>query len=482
MRPMQKDRWTGYLIFGLAIFMAFCLVFDPYIVLPPAVAWIGRWHPLLVHFPIVVLLAAIIWAMAKRQVPKLLVAIAAISALITAITGFFLSREIAEKGALLVSHQWLGAALALMAACWYGLYGVKLKIRLYAHSLGICLLALLVAAGHYGGMVTHGADYLSFPLADTYEDIPENPLLYRDVVHRILKANCTSCHNENKRKGSLVMGSIEELIRGGESGSSLIPGDAAKSELVRRLKLDPAEEDHMPPEGRDPLKSFEIQILERWIALGASDTLRLGQLAPTEPLYSLVQGLMAPNPQEQWDNLPKVADSTLDNLSTDYRTIRRVAGNSDALSVNVYLPPEYDPGLVTDLAGIAPNIVELDLSGLPLGTAELALVAFCTNLEWLELDRTPVSDSDLEKIDGLKQLRVLKLYETGIGDKGINALKHLTGLNEIYLWNTRITNDGLRRLEQAYPKLSVNTGIGQEAEAFFGQQDSLPGITAPGSP
>jgi hypothetical protein len=62
-----------------------------------------------------------------------------------------------------------------------------------------------------------------------------------------------------------------------------------------------------------------------------------------------------------------VADSTLQNLASDYLTIQRVASRSDAIAINAYMPPEYDPGDISDLDRIAGNIVYMDLSGLPLG-------------------------------------------------------------------------------------------------------------------
>ena len=473
MEYLNKDRWVGYLIFSLATFLAFCLIFESYIILPVAIAWTGRLHPLLVHFPIVLLLAVVIFGIWKKKAPKMLVGLAAILALITGITGFFLGSEATETGRLLIYHKWLGGGLALASAIWYGLYDLKLKNRIMSVSLHLLLLLLIGTTGHYGGMVTHGEDYLAFPVAGKYENIPENPLLYKDIVRRILKDNCMSCHNDNKRKGDFAMNSMDGLLRGGESGNTLLPGDPENSEMIRRLRLATGEEDHMPPEGRRQLESFEIGILERWIALGASDTLRLNQLGRTEPLYTMVHDLMAPDPMDKWKNLPVLADSTLERLSSDYLTIRRIAGNSDALSINVYRSQGYNPHVVTALAQIASNIVELDLSGLPLGSKELDLVASCRNLEWLELDGTPISDGDLVKLDGLPQLRFLKLYETQIGDKGITSLNHLDKLEEIYLWKTSITSEGLAWLKRKYPELSVNSGIDRDTEARFKAADSI---------
>jgi hypothetical protein len=42
-----------------------------------------------------------------------------------------------------------------------------------------------------------------------------------------------------------------------------------KSDLIRRLRLPPPDDDSMPSDGDKPLTPEEIQTIERWIAAGA---------------------------------------------------------------------------------------------------------------------------------------------------------------------------------------------------------------------
>jgi len=112
----NKKRSIDYLIFGFSIFLLFCFVFEPYIKLPPLLAWIGRWHPLLLHFPIVLLLASIFLGLTGKRIPRPLLTLAVISALITAISGFFLGKETPIKGDILYWHQWLGVGVGLISA------------------------------------------------------------------------------------------------------------------------------------------------------------------------------------------------------------------------------------------------------------------------------------------------------------------------------------------------------------------------------
>ncbi len=470
----SKSRWVDYVVLGLSVFLIFCLLFESYIELPRLVSWVGRWHPLVLHFPIVLLLIAIFLGLTGKKVPHLLLTVGVLSALITAVSGFFLGKDALVKGDLLFWHQWLGGAVALLAALWYALDNMQLDKKVYTKAIQVVLIGLVAITGHYGGMVTHGEDFLALPLEKRQEKIPENPIIYADVVTRILDDKCVSCHNPNKQKGQLLMTSLSELLKGGESGSTLVPGDPEESELIKRLHLPADDEDHMPPEGKTPLNGNEIAILERWVALGASDTLRLDQLKKTEPLAGLIKGMMEPDPLEKWAKLPKVADSTLQNLSSDYLTIKRMASNSDALSVDVYLPPEYDSKPITELKRVANNIVELDLSGLPVGQEEMAFVASCINLEWLELDKTPITDTEVEKLINLKNLALLKVYETSITDKSTSIFKNLPNLKNLYLWETGVSDMALKELQNEKSNLLIDNGIDSETEAFFVASDSIP--------
>lgn len=476
MAHTSKYRWVDYVVFGLSVFLVFCLLFDSYIEPPRLVAWFGRWHPVVLHFPIVLLLIAVFLGLTGRKIPKVLLTVAVFFALLTAISGFFLGKETGTKGDLLFWHQWLGGILALLAAIWYWLDGMRLHNKIYTRILQVAIIGLVLFTGHYGGMVTHGEDFLALPLEKRKEKIPENPLIYQDVVGRILDDKCVSCHNPNKKKGELLMTSLEELLRGGEIGNTVIPGNPEESEIIRRVYLPDEDEEHMPPDGKRPLDENEIQILERWIALGASDTLRLEHLENSEPLAGFIKTLMQPDPAEKWAKLPEVADSTLQNLSSDYLTIKRVASNVNALSIDVFMPPEYDSKAITDLKRVAANIVELDLSGLPIGKDEIAMVAASKNLEWLEIDKTPIGDRELDTLKTLSKLRTLKVFETAISDKSIAVFKELPSLKNLYIWQTSVSTDGVDQLKAEKPTLSINKGIDEELQSFFIEKDSVPKI------
>ncbi|MEQ1853840.1 MAG: c-type cytochrome domain-containing protein, partial [Chthoniobacteraceae bacterium] len=82
---------------------------------------------------------------------------------------------------------------------------------------------------------------------------------------RVLKTNCLSCHNEQKKKGGLVMSSREALVKGGDDGAALVEGDPEMSPLISSLA--PDADPHMPP--KKQLAVAHIDLLRRWVKEGA---------------------------------------------------------------------------------------------------------------------------------------------------------------------------------------------------------------------
>lgn len=97
---------------------------------------------------------------------------------------------------------------------------------------------------------------------------PEPRIDYSTQVKPILNSKCISCHGGVKAKGGFSVLFREEALAKTESGKpAIIPGDAAASEMIRRIKhTDP--EERMPYK-HEPLSSEDIKTLEQWIDQGA---------------------------------------------------------------------------------------------------------------------------------------------------------------------------------------------------------------------
>lgn len=92
----------------------------------------------------------------------------------------------------------------------------------------------------------------------------------RDIVP-ILAQNCTACHNAKEAEGGLNLESFDALMKGGDTGASIVPKNATESYLMNRITGQ--EEPIMPPEdnsvGAKPLNDSQIELLKTWIAQGA---------------------------------------------------------------------------------------------------------------------------------------------------------------------------------------------------------------------
>jgi cytochrome c553 len=95
----------------------------------------------------------------------------------------------------------------------------------------------------------------------------EQARTFHDDVLPILRENCFRCHGD-KANGGLRLNSHEAAIKGGDSGiPALIPGNAAESELMHRIRALDLDE-RMPP-GDDGLDPQQITVLAAWIQDGA---------------------------------------------------------------------------------------------------------------------------------------------------------------------------------------------------------------------
>ena len=95
---------------------------------------------------------------------------------------------------------------------------------------------------------------------------------FETKIRPVLVDHCYKCHSADSKiiKGGLRVDSRQALIKGGDSGSSIVLGDPTKSLLIKALKYDGLE---MPPKGR--LSDSVIKDFETWIKMGAPDPRKL---------------------------------------------------------------------------------------------------------------------------------------------------------------------------------------------------------------
>ncbi|MEO1981188.1 MAG: PSD1 and planctomycete cytochrome C domain-containing protein [Fuerstiella sp.] len=104
--------------------------------------------------------------------------------------------------------------------------------------------------------------------ADADENVPTAVQLefFEKEVRPLLVEHCYSCHSTKAKKlqAGLLVDSRAALLRGGDSGDAILPGDADASLLIEAVRYESYE---MPPKGKLPAK--DIRTLERWVETGA---------------------------------------------------------------------------------------------------------------------------------------------------------------------------------------------------------------------
>lgn len=155
----------------------------------------------------------------------------------------------------------------------------------------------------------------------------------------ILRKNCLACHNEEKKKGELVMVTREALLKGSENGPVVVPGKAGES-LLSKVLL-PEADPHMPP--KKQLSDNQIVALRAWIDDGVKwDEKALAESPP--PVVS----------PDQLHPLPDTYQPVLAiQLSTDGKRLAVGRGHS----VCIYDVGQTNLPLVARLAG-GPDVVQ----------------------------------------------------------------------------------------------------------------------------
>ena len=102
------------------------------------------------------------------------------------------------------------------------------------------------------------------------QDEAATPEFYTTQVQPIFKANCYRCHGGFNHRGGLNIQTRAGMLKGGHDGAVLVPGDAAKSLLVRLIRHEGPSNDPMPMPPKSPkISDADIATITRWVNAGA---------------------------------------------------------------------------------------------------------------------------------------------------------------------------------------------------------------------
>ncbi|HEV8603861.1 MAG TPA: PSD1 and planctomycete cytochrome C domain-containing protein [Tepidisphaeraceae bacterium] len=94
--------------------------------------------------------------------------------------------------------------------------------------------------------------------------------LFEKHIRPVLARYCYECHSTQakKIKGKLLLDSRGGMVKGGENGRVIVPGDPEVSRLVTAIRWSDADL-QMPP--RQKLSAQQIEKFEQWVRMGAPD-------------------------------------------------------------------------------------------------------------------------------------------------------------------------------------------------------------------
>jgi len=196
---------------------------------------------------------------------------------------------------------------------------------------------------------------------------PEQRAFFESKIRPVLVKHCYECHSADAKKlgGKLLLDAPSEMIAGGESGPSLIPGQPDESLIIQALRYDGLE---MPPKKRLP--GSVVADFVNWVKLGAPDpredlpqSAKITNKPAQEPLWSL-KPVSSPKPPLVKNNvwprgaidsfvLAKIEAHDLQPASdADRRTlVRRLSFDLTGL------PPASDLSDESDLSDIVDDLL-----------------------------------------------------------------------------------------------------------------------------
>ncbi|CAN0352363.1 unnamed protein product, partial [Scytosiphon promiscuus] len=447
-------------------------------------AWLqllGRLHPVLVHFPIALLLVAFLFELfglrkAGGGSSLTLLGLGAVSAAVAATAGWFwadFEPPSARDAEALDWHRWVGVATAVLAlAAW--ILALVARKRSDGPFLGIARLLLLgscvgvAIAGHQGGSLVHGEQHLNAPLEKAW--------------------SLTFGGGEGVDEPDALVGEFAGTAQNSfDSGSAPeAEGPASEEPLIEDVDItgDPLPDDPLPEGAADaPSASEVLAVFERNCAdchgpppakadagLRLHDAAALAEGIGTDPLAALIvpgnvegsylyerisypagDGELMPPPDDGYE---RMADAEIALIAAWIAAGATLDGEEEGSG-----DPVSDPGSESDDPFGVQGAADADaLAALVEGGALAGRVAADTQAVEADLHllRDAIGDDELAWLAGLESHLVsLHLGGTAVSDAGLAAL--LPNFTELRSLNVSRTAAGAATVAAAaaLPQLEV---------------------------
>ena len=440
--------------------------------------FLGRMHPLWVHLPIGFVLFNLLVSFLFRKKTsksvsfflKISWGVTFVSTLITAALGWLRSQSGYYFPSALDTHAlwgWLLVVLTFLA--WllqWDAFSHWKKAKYFAYAASGLLLFL---AGHLGGELTHGEDYLlpkiTVPRTTKAAENKIEPFKERsqdsigvlvDVIQPILDQKCVACHNQDISSGGLNM-QAGSFLKKAQNNKIVVPSKPYESSLFKRVVLPQDHTKFMPPAGT-PLTYDEIALLEWWILEGAPPTASLGSLQKGEKIKAILSrtyGLdMKKKAWYEKATQPPLSLQQQQLLEQNNFNWRYLAAQNNLIDVR-FLGGTINPQQLAALASVSKHITWLNLSQSAIADRDLEVLAQFENLTRLNLSKNEITEKGLATLQSLIHLEQLNLYETAVSDIVFSLLDDFPALSFVTLHQTQLSPTAIATFKAAHPQIEV---------------------------
>lgn len=431
--------------------------------------WLGKFHPLVLHFPVVFGIIIVIYFLffQRRRLPddteKLILTANAFTTGIVALFGLLLSRQSSYDAGLIDLHKWGGIALAFLS--WMLVFTSNLDIRLKKLTALLFSVVLMVSA-HKGAQLTHGINVLDFPQPS--EPVKQSIItdstatVFEFGIAPVLEQKCLSCHGAEKMKGDLQLNTPANIIRGGKSGNILQANLSKDALLFERIHLPQSDEKHMPPDGKLQLTAEELAILSQWIESGSDFKIKLNELAKDDSLRVLIGMYKLSNNQKAAP--PKTNLPDLKEFNSSYCTVNYLFNGTDEAEANFFQGRFYDKENLKKLTKIKSQIVNLNMQGMPLAKEDLNTITQFINLQKINLNYTGLDIASLEILKSLTKLRSVSICGIEFDEASLNKFLDQANFSSVHIWSNNTDKKLVEKLVLKYPSIKIVAGDNLEDE------------------
>jgi mono/diheme cytochrome c family protein len=430
--------------------------------------WFGKLHPLVLHFPIVIGIAIVIYFLffqhkaLEENTEKFILVGNALMASMVALLGLFLSKQDAYDNDTLNLHKWGGLSITLIS--WLLIYIKKFATN-YKKIIALGYLLVLLFFTHQGALLTHGENALSIPtpavVVVEVKTVDSSLTVYEKAIAPILAQKCVSCHGPDKVKGKLQLQSPELILKGGKDGNILNGIQNEEALILQRIHLPNADEKHMPPIDKLQLTLEELTLLNKWVKAGGNFTKKISELAKTDSLAILAMAYKAP---AKGSGDKKNTAPDLKEFNSNYLTVNYLFSGSEEIEVNFFQGSFYKIEQLKNLEKIKDKIVSLNMQGMPITKEDLAIILQFTKLKKLNLNYTKLTLNDLQPLKSINSLTNLSICGMDVNQNTLTKFLEKAPFTEINIWTNHSSKKEFQQLSASNKKVKIIIGDNLDAE------------------